>query len=166
MLASAVAGAGSTTGPGVAAPRVVFSKATSSEALQVNEVFTFTLSFGIAAGHYVPIWVRVADPNPAPSYLAVLTPTITGAARYSPTIDTVEWQGVLIPGEEPLEVAFQVRVLGLPDEAPATGYQITNTATIADLAVPGSLPEQIAQATVTLGHPRIWLPIVARDSGP
>lgn len=164
-LTFATASANGGSGPVVTAPRVDFYKTVSHVAPQVGEVLTFTLRFAIVEGHYVPLRVQVADPNPAPGYLEILAPTITGGAWYSPTIDGVVWEGMVIPGDEPLEVAFQVRVLGVPDGAPAAGYEVVNKATMADLNVPGSLPEQTAEATVRLGGPRVFLPMVAQDSG-
>ena len=132
---------------------------------QVGETLVFTLRFAMVQGCYSPAQARVSDPNPASLYLDVLTPTITGGAWYSPSIDGIVWEDMLIAGDE-YEISYQVRVLGLPEQTPDTGYRITNTATIADLRKPGTLPLQSAHAVIQLGAPRALLPGCVGDRVP
>ncbi|MBE9508133.1 MAG: hypothetical protein IMY86_08790, partial [Chloroflexi bacterium] len=71
--------------PSAPAQRVDFTKETSNPTPHVGEIFTFTLYFVNVSTETLEM--RVIDPNPAPLYLEILTPTITGGAWYSPTID-------------------------------------------------------------------------------
>lgn len=143
-------------------PQAILSKEASHPMPQVGETLVFTLRFAMVQGCYTPAQARISDPNPAPSYLDILTPTIAGGAWYSPSIDGVVWEDMLIAGDE-YEISYQVRVLGLPEQTPDTGYRITNTATIADLNKPGTLPLQSAHAVIQLGAPRALLPVVLRS---
>lgn len=151
--------------PSAPAQRVDFTKETSSSTPHVGEILTFTLRFSSASGETQAIYVRVADPNPAPAYLEILTPTITGGAWYSPTIDGVVWKGMVVPASGATAVTFQVQVTSMPAAAMTTGYPVTNTATMIDLAKPGSLPEQTAQAAIHIAPMRIFLPLVVRNYG-
>ena len=149
--------------PSAPAQRVDFTKETSNPTPHVGEIFTFTLYFVNVSTETLEM--RVIDPNPVPSYLEILTPTITGGAWYSPTIDGVVWEDMLVPGSEPIVVTFQMQVTGIPATALAAGYPVTNTATMIDLATPGSLPEQTAQAAIRIVPLRIFLPLVVRNYG-
>jgi hypothetical protein len=158
VLLFTASGAARPGAPVVAAPRVEFAKEVSNPMPRVGDTVTFTLRFSLSS--VAPVWVRVFDPNPAPQYLEVLPSTITGGAWYSPTIDGLEWQDMLIKGDPPIELSFQARVLGLPDSAPGSGAKITNMAMMIEPQVSGSLPMQMAQATLYLGASRVWLPVV------
>jgi len=120
----------------------------------------------------LPIRVRVTDRNPAPSYLKIITQTITGGANYTSTIggtgpEGVVREGVLIPGSLPSPIAFQVKVTGIPSTALVAGYPVTNTATIVDRNEPGSLPNvPDAIAPIRIMPRRIFLPLVLRNYPP
>ena len=151
--------------PYAAARRVDFAKGTSNLAPRLGDTFAFTLQFGSASGEQQPIYVRVVDPNPAPLYLEIVRPSITGGAWYSPTIDAVVWEGVLVPGSEPKEVTFDVQVTGIPVSALANGHPVTNIATMIDLATPGSLPEQTAQVGIRIKPLTALLPVIVKNHG-
>jgi hypothetical protein len=151
--------------PRIADGRVDFGKETSNSAPCVGETFTFKLRFGSARGERQPIYVRVVDPNPASLYLQIVRPSITGGASYSPTIDAVVWEGMLVPGVPPIEITFDTRVTGIPVSALANGHPVTNIATMADLAKPGSLPEQTAQVDIRIQPIEAFLPLIASNPG-
>jgi len=119
----------------------------------------------------LPIQVRVTDPNPDPSYLKIITSSIGGGAQYTSTIggtgpEGIVWEGVLVPGSLPLPIAFQVQVTGIPTTALAAGHLVTNTATIADVNEPGSLPNvPDAKAPIRIMPQRIFLPLVLKNFG-
>lgn len=148
-----------------ASSRVTFTKGTSSPTPLVGEVFTFTLDFSTTETETLPIRIRMTDPNPDPSYLEVLT--ITGAV-YSPTIDGPVWVGELQPrGADPQHVTFQVRVTDIPPGPLPEGYPVTNTAAIADLETPGSLPLKTAEITIRIMSGKKWyfLPFLTKNRG-
>jgi hypothetical protein len=62
-------------------------------------------------------------------------------------------------------IAFQVRAMGIPPSAVTARYPVTNTAVLIDLAMPGSLPEAMAEAAIRIMPLRVFLPIVAKDYG-
>jgi uncharacterized repeat protein (TIGR01451 family) len=137
------------------AQQVTFTKETSDPTPCVGETFTFTLSFYNTSTETLD--VRVTDPNPAPAYLDILTPTITGGAFYSPTIDGVVWEGVLGVGSLPIKITFEMRATGIPSTGLANGYVVTNTATMVDMSASGSLPDQTAQVTICIVAPDLVL---------
>jgi hypothetical protein len=151
--------------PSAPAQKVVFTKSASNPAPRVGEILTFTWSISPTAAMTQSMEVRVTDPNPASAYLEILTPTITGGAYYSSTLDGVVWDGTLTVGTLPSPVSFQVRVTGIPTTALASGYVVTNTATIVDLATAGSLPGGIAKAAIRIMPWRVFLPFVCRNLG-
>ena len=160
VLALSVASAA----PSAPAQRVTFTKETSNPTPRVGEIFTFTLSFRTIEAETQTIQVRVTDPNPAPSYLEILTPTITGGAWYSPAIDGVVWEGTLQPaGAQPQAVVFQVQGTGIPTTVLATGYSVTNTAMMIDQATPGSLNEIRAEEPIRIMPMWLFLPTVMND---
>ena len=149
--------------PSAPAQQVVFTKTASNPAPRVGEILTFTWTISPTAEMTQSMGVRVTDPNPASAYLEILTPTITGGATYSATIDSVVWDGTLIVGTLPLPVSFQVRVTGIPTTALASGYVVTNTATMVDMSTPGSLPDTEAEAIIRIMPLRVFLPFVCRN---
>ena len=145
-----------------ASSRITFTKDTSNLTPRVGEVFSFTLAFNTAATETLPIQVRMTDQNPAPTYLEILK--IEGGAEYSPTIDAVVWEGMLQPaGALPQKVTVQMKVTSIPPGALPDGYEVTNTAWIADLATPGSLPETMAEITIRLMPASNFLPLIRKD---
>ena len=167
LLAMTLSAARLTAQPApVVGSRVDLNKAVDNPWPHVGEIVTFSLRFANVSNEIrMPIQVRVADPNPASLYLRILSPTITGDAWYSPTIDGVVWEDMLFWGDE-AEVTFQVEVVSMPDPAPARGYLITNTVTIVDLTKLGTLPEQRAEAALLIGAPRVYLPVIGQDFFP
>ena len=146
-----------------AGPRVTLTKTVDNAWPQVGEIVTFSVWFTNADNQIrLPARVRVTDANPAPQYLDILTPTITGDAWYSPTIDAVVWEDMLFWGDD-AQVTFQVQIVGLPQPAPAFGYAITNTAILIDPTDFGSLPEQTAEATLIVGAPRTFFPVCIKE---
>ena len=142
--------------PSAPAQKIDFAKTASNPNPRVGEIFTFTWTISPTAEMTQAMRVRVTDPNPAPLYLEILTPTITGGAFYSATIDGVVWEGTVIVGSLPSPVSFQVRVTGIPTTAPESGYVVTNTAEMIDMSAPGSLPETKAEAAIRItGEPDI-----------
>ena len=147
------------------AERLDLTKQSSNATPRVGEIFTYTLQCASSSGETQPVQVRLADPNPAPLYMKILTPTVTGGAWYSPTIDGIVWEGTIVPGSASVQVNFQVQVTGIPVASLDGGAMITNTATAVDLARPGSLPEQTAEAVIRIVPLRYCLPLVVRNSG-
>jgi hypothetical protein len=47
----------------------------------------------------------------------------------------------------------------------AAGYPVTNTATMVDLATPGSLPESTAKAAIRILPAHLFLPCIVKDYG-
>lgn len=138
--------------------RVAFTKGASNLTPHVGEVFTFTLEFNTTGAETEPIHILMVDENPAPSYLQILSDMIKGGAIYIEAIDAVVWEGVLQPaGSLPQKVTFQVEVAGVPPSPLPPGYPVTNTAAIADLAKPGSLPEAEAEITIRLMSANRWI---------
>ncbi|MBI1877144.1 MAG: hypothetical protein HYR94_02730 [Chloroflexi bacterium] len=133
-------------------PTVNFTKMVSNTAPIVGQPFTVTLEF--SNNYTAPLQVRVTDPNPAPAYLSIFTPTITGGAVYSPAIDAVVWEGSLNVGSLPQQVKFQMLATDIPTAAIESGYPVTNTAYLVDLSstgsLPGSLPNQMASASILI----------------
>jgi hypothetical protein len=159
----------SSTSAAMSAPvqRITFTKEASNPTPRVGEAFTFTLSFSTTEAETQTIRVRVIDPNPAPLHLKILTPTITGGAWYSPTTDSIVWEGALQPaGTQAQAVAFQVQGMGIPAEALTAGYWVTNTAMMIDLATPGSLNEIRAEEPIRMMPAQLFLPIVTRNYRP
>lgn len=151
--------------PAAPAQKVEFTKTASNPAPRVGEILTFTWTISPTAEMTQSMGVRVTDPNPASAYLEILTPTITGGAYYSATIDAVIWEGTLTAGSLPLPVSFQVRVTGIPTTALTSGYEVTNIATMVDMEKPGSLPPGSvpANATIRIMPRRIFLPLICRN---
>jgi uncharacterized repeat protein (TIGR01451 family) len=144
---------------------VTLSKEVDNSRPNVGDIVTFRLHFANVSNEIrLPIYVRVSDPNPAPLYMEILEPTITGNAMYSPTIDGVVWEDMLFWGDE-AEVTFQVEVTGQPDPLPAGGYLVTNTVTIVDPTHFGTLPEQIAEVPLLVGAPKVYLPVIWKGYG-
>jgi hypothetical protein len=143
--------------------RVAFTKEASDATPDIGETFTFTLRFNPVPTETEELQVRVIDPNPAPDYMEIISDPVTGGAEYSPTIDAIVWEGTLLPGTQPVVIAFQVRATGIPSTAVPAGYPVINTATMVDLAMPGSLPETTAEAAIRILPLRIFLPIVVRN---
>ncbi len=148
--------------PSAPASRVEFTKKTSDTTPRVGEVFTFTLRFCNVSTQTLE--VRVADRNPAPLYLVIITPT-TG---YSAAIDSVVWTGLLtgtsvISPTPVVTVTYQVQVTGIPTTALASGHVVTNTAEMVDMKTPGSLPETTAEVAIRIMPLRIFLPLVCRN---
>jgi len=147
------------------AQKIVFTKTASNPAPRVGEILTFTWTISPTAVMTQSMGVRVTDPNPAPAYMEILTPTITGGAYYSSTLDGVVWEGTLVSVTLPSPVSFQVRVTGIPTTALASGYVVTNTATMVDMATAGTLPEAdaTAEAVIRIMPLRIFLPLICRN---
>ncbi len=144
--------------------RVVFNKTASNATPHIGEVFSFTLTFGSAPTETETLQVIVIDPNPAPSYLDIIPDQITGGAEYSSTIDAVVWQGTLDPAVTlPHIVEFQMQVTGIPPSALAGGFVVNNVATMNDLADPGSLPEETAEASIRITALKERLPIILKN---
>jgi hypothetical protein len=151
-----------------ASPSPVFTKTISDSTPLVGQPFTVTLNF--LHSYTTPLELRVTDPNPAPLYLTILTPTITGDAVYSPTIDAVVWEGS-VTGSSLQTVEFQMVATGMPAAAVKSGYPITNTAYIVGTGStgsipgslpPGSLPNLTASASIQVQPSKIHLPIVIK----
>ena len=141
------------------AARVEFVKSSSDQIVRVGDTLTFTLVAYNTSDE--ALQVRIADPNPTPAHLRILTGTITGGAQYSPSIDGVVWEGPLGVGAAPELVAFQMLVTGIP--APVNeSHLVVNRATLADMAVPGSLPEATAEAMISIEPWRAFAPLVSR----
>jgi hypothetical protein len=152
--------------PAVPTQRVTFTKQVSDATLQVGETCAFTLNFHSVPTQTLALQVRVIDPNPAPSYLEIISSSITGGAYYSPTIDAVIWEDTLFPaGTQPQAIAFRVRATGIPSSALAAGYPVTNTAMLIELTMPGTLLEATAEAAIRIMPSRIFLPLVAKNYG-
>jgi hypothetical protein len=146
---------------------VEFTKTTSNETPAVGEVFSFTLDFSTWATETLAIQIRMVDPNPAPSYLEILSDTIEGGAVYSPTIgdgDGVVWEDVLGPGADPQKVTYQMRVTGIPPEALPDGYPVDAWAWIEALDNPLSEPVR-ADIIIRLMPAKIFAPIITRNYG-
>jgi spore coat protein U-like protein len=152
--------------PAAPTQRVTFTKQASDATPRVGETLAFTLSFNTVSTQTQALQVRVIDPNPAPGYLEIISSSITGGAAYSPTIDAVVWEDTLFPaGTQPQVIAFQVRATGIPSSALAAGHPVTNTATLIDLAMPGTLPEATAEAAIRIMPYQVFLPVVAKNYG-
>jgi hypothetical protein len=149
--------------PQAPAARVTFTKTASDETPTIGDIFTFTLRFNSMPTETQPINIRVTDSNPESAYLEIITDSITGGAIYSPTIDGIVWENTLEPaGTQPHTVTFMVRVTALPTvtlPVGLPGFPITNIALMVDTAVPGSLPDTRAVATIYLQPHLNFLPI-------
>jgi hypothetical protein len=121
-------------------------KTASNPAPFASEVLTYTLRFRRADLGTQPLRARVIDPLPAPGYLRLLTPTITGGAVYSPAIEGVVWEGALVQWP-PVRVTFQVQAT---DTVPESGYAIHNRATLVDLSSPEQRTMHSAAARVEI----------------
>jgi len=146
------------------AQRFTFTKEASNPAPCVGETLTFTLSISPTAQLTQTTWVRITDPNPAPSYLNILTDTIMGGTEvYSPTFDGVIREFTLTVGTLPQQISFQVKVTDIPTTALASGYPVTNTATITDASGVGSLPAAMAEAGIRIMPLRIFFPLIYKN---
>lgn len=161
VMVNAASAAPSVSAAPAAGPRVTFTKTASNPAPRVGEVFTYTLSFNTVPEEPLPIRVNVADVNPDPRYLKIIPTSVTGGATYNPMmvagmpIEGIVWTGMLLPAAgSPQVVTFQVRVTGIPDVVPQTGYPITNRAYMSDVtatgSLPGSLPLMAAETQVNV----------------
>lgn len=156
--------------------RIVFTNTASNETPIVGHILTFTLQFYTTSVQTQTVHVRVTNPNPAPSYLKIITApaTIGGGAWYSPTIggqghggsavDGIVWEGEFGPGTIPDAVTFQVQASGLPTTSLSIGYPLTNTATMIDLA--GTLPDGTAEAAIRIMPRRLFLPAIIKAFAP
>ena len=161
-LMLSIVSAGTASAP---AQQVEFTKAASDPTPRLGEVLTFTLRFCNVSTETLE--VRVADPNPAPAYLVIITPTITGDAEYSPTIGGLVWEGTLVHSPPTwVTVTYQMQVTGIPTTALAAGLAVTNVATMVDLATAGSLPGGMATAPIRIMPVRVFLPLFEHDYCP
>jgi hypothetical protein len=147
--------------PSAPVQQVTFTKETSDSTPQIGDVFAFTLN--IANVSTETLELRVVDPNPAPMYLRFLTDTLPGTLIFSPTIQAVIWEGEVGPGSAVGPLIFQVEVTGIHSTAVKSGYVVTNTATMMDIGVPGSLPTQTAERAIRIMPAQSFLPFVAKD---
>ncbi|MBN1582472.1 MAG: carbohydrate binding domain-containing protein [Anaerolineae bacterium] len=130
----------------------------------VQDILTITLT--VRRVQTETMQVRIENPNPAPLYLDILTPTITGGAFYSPTADSVVWEGLL--EAMPVSITFQILVSG---STPSFYYPVHNVVAVSDLANPTPQPFKIVS---TLFHivnethltPRIFVPVVLKSHMP
>jgi hypothetical protein len=156
---------------------VEFTKEASNLTPRVGEAFTFTLRFSSACTR--TFLVGVSDPNPAASYLRILTQTITATMPpvpvYSSTIGGIGPEGILwtglLTGSDVISptpvvtVTYQMQVTGIPTMALAAGLPVTNTATMTDASGVGSLPLYTAEAAIRIMPQRLFLPLVCRNFG-
>jgi uncharacterized repeat protein (TIGR01451 family) len=122
----------------------------------VGESLTVTLTFKnpYADAHHL----KVQDNNPAPTYLRILTETISAGAVYSPTVDAVIWEHSL-DGNTSATVTFQMLVIG------GSGQRVTNEAWLHDREEPSTLPYYVDTAEIHI-LARIYLPLVIRNYTP
>jgi hypothetical protein len=144
--------------------RVALDVTVSNLTPSVQDIVTITLN--VRPVETETMQIRVENPNPAPLYLEILTPTITGGAFYSPTMDSVVWEGQL--ESTPVSITFQIRV---SDSTPLFYYPVSNFVTVTDLADPRLRPFNTVSVLFYIVtemdlEPSIFLPILFKNQTP